>query len=206
MSGDNLIPAHRLDAKTRRRRTRQWTLASCAYAAALLAASGACYALLTHAGGDPAAEVRDTTDKIGRSRAAIASLQQQITQVQHGLEANRAVGNQPNWSVLLRVLSACLGDEIFLRRCQLGPQEGRAVSRSPGGRRQAGPAAMTTAGQRKYLLRLSGYGRRQKAVSQFVIRLEKHELFDKVRLIRTSREPLLADTAIAFHIECFLGH
>ena len=51
----------------------------------------------------------------------------------------------------------------------------------------------------------TGCGQSQTAVSNFVLRLERTELFDQVKLIGTSRRPFLSGSAVEFQVECFLA-
>jgi hypothetical protein len=56
--------------------------------------------------------------------------------------------------------------------------------------------------QRRYGLKLSGFGRTQTSVSQFVLRLERIGIFESVRLLNSYRQAFLNDQAIAFSLEC----
>ena len=121
-------------------------------------------------------------DRIGRDRARLAS--------------GRAVGEQPDWSLLLAMLSSALGDETVLRSVRLqAPPEA-----APGGTTGAGSARTL----RPITLDLSGLGRTQQIVSEFVLRLEHTPLFKTVRLVDTRRELFLNDHAVVFRIECVL--
>ena len=117
----NLIPARRILAKKRRVRIRRWTAACVSYAAVLAAAYAACQILLTDEGGDAAAMLRDCSAGIAGSRKDMVTLGRELQSARTELRANRAVGNQPDWSILPATVSAKLGDEVFLRRCQLVP-------------------------------------------------------------------------------------
>ncbi len=54
------------------------------------------------------------------------------------------------------------------------------------------------------VLSISGLGRSQPAVSQFVLRLEAMHLFARVTLLDTNRETFLGGEALGFRIDCSL--
>ncbi len=201
----NLIPAGRLLAARRRVHLRRWTVTCVAYLAVMLAAGGLCYAAWAGESEDPAAELPGALAEIAQTKQKIDVLQRTLTATQIELAANRSVGNQPDWSVLLTAIAADMGEHIVLRHCQLDPV-GADPAPVKAGREAPAPAAeLTGAGQREYLLTIAGYGRSQPAVTQFALRLEANVLFDEVKLIQTTREPLLAGSAVAFRLECRLG-
>jgi hypothetical protein len=192
-------------AKKRRHRLRFWLRTSASYAALLAAVYAALYVALGAEGGNLAAELEACAESITQSRRRMHALRGKLQDAVVELKANRAVGNQPDWSVLLAAVSGRLGDDVFLRRCRLSPRRG---AEHPAPEQEGGAPARrdaVAAGQNRYTLRLEGYGKSLRSVSQFVLRLEGHVLFDKVRIVRTSREPLLTSTAVAFELECPLG-
>ena len=115
--------------------------------------------------------------------------------------ANRAVGEQPDWSALLRLISASLGEDLVLTRCRLGPEGhlGRGLRKRPA------PVRPSVGKRRRFALELSGLGRSQKAITRFLLRLEKARLFEQVSLLRTAREPFLTGSAIRFDVRCLMG-
>ena len=200
----NLIPAGRLLARVRSRRSRRWATVCIAYGLLLLAAYGVCYAVLGGRDQGLTAELNATSGRIRHSGIAIASISNRLARVRAELDANRAVGNQPDWSVLLAMLSGSLQEDIFLRSCTLYPADSGG-GQSPRAAELREKSDFLPAGQRPYKFVLGGYGRSHMAVSQFALRLENQPLFDEVRVLKTSREPLLANSAIAFKLECSLG-
>jgi hypothetical protein len=128
-------------------------------------------------------------ESIGRDRA-------QISQQHLRLLANRAVGEQPDWGVLLFIVGSHLGDDVVLSTCQLEPltDEGRKVN----------PQALRP---EQYRLTLIGLGRDQSAVSAFVLALDgmaPPKIFERVRLVESRRVPLAGKDAVQFRIECTL--
>lgn len=134
------------------------------------------------------------------------------------LNATKLVENQSDWSILLAVLAGEVDDDIVLKTCKIEPMisdaEGKQgfASNSPL-RRLVGGIASNSESEDKprihveaeqFLIELRGYGLTQRAVSLFVLRLERTGLFEKVTLKETRREPFMKDQAIAFHLKCYL--
>ena len=92
----------------------------------------------------------------------------------------------------MAVLVRNLTDEVVLDQCRL--ERGRKDK----GTSDEQPAAL--GGQ--LVLMLSGMGRSQADVSGFILRLEKTDLFAKVTMVKTRREPFLGGKAIAFKLKC----
>ena len=204
MSDVNLIPAHRVDARRRRVRLRRWAAASAVYAGVLLTGYGICRAVWVD-GRDVSGELDEAAQQIEESNQAIDSLSKELARAKLMLGASRKVVDQPDWSVLLELVGRTLGDQIVLKRLQVG-QLASQESRAPSSRRGRGPsqAALLREMPEAFALELAGYGRSSEAVSQFVLRLEHTDLFNRVTVRKTNREPFMADEAIAFEIACTL--
>jgi Tfp pilus assembly protein PilN len=184
----NLIPAHRIAARQRRARLRAWGSAVVAYGIALAIACTAVTVLQA----DP--EAGQTLQQVELTRAAnrkasgtLVEAAKRLALAQTSQKMVRVLSDQPDWSLLFAGLGNRLGDDAVLRDIRL-----RSISTGP-----AGPP--------RYKLELRGLGKTQTAVSQFVAALEKSELFDEVRLLRTGREPFLTDNAVSFDLDCTLG-
>lgn len=174
--------------------------AGAAYAAVLLGAYAVCAGVC---GTDDEAlddDLREARIEIDAATHELEQLQGRLEEAKLKLEANRAVGEQPDWSVLLGALAKGLDDEIVLTRCHLkGPDE-----RGRPGAGQAPEPTAAGAGPERFSLETSGFGRSQAGVAQFVLRLERTKLFRAVTLVKANREPFMADRAVAFLIECSL--
>ncbi len=118
------------------------------------------------------------------------------------MASGRAVGEQPDWSLLLAMLSSALGDETVLRSIRLQAPPEAAPGAAGGSGTPGGAAAARTL--QPITLEVTGLGRTQQVVSEFVLRLEHTPLFEMVRLVDTRREPFLNDHAVVFRIECVL--
>lgn len=203
MQSVNYIPSHRLAAKGRRRRTNRWVVIGSAYAALLLGMY-ACFYALWGGGHRALADERQETDlRIQRTKQAIATVQRQLAAEEMTLEANQALADQPDWSVVLMLLAKSLDDEVVLNRCELKAAPTPAPTTPPTPVPTSAQPARTNTNT--FVLVMAGYGKTVASVSRFVLELERPGLFDQVRLIKTNREPFLSGHAVNFQIECSIG-
>jgi hypothetical protein len=194
----NLIPSHRRDAHARTFRLRAWSVGGSVYAVALIAACVVSYAIW---GGDQAAvavQSERATRQLEEAQRVVAKLQPELSDAQARLETINVINEQPDWSVLLRLVAKASTDQIVLMGCRLD-----APSEEP--RYSAGRPATTQPVRSARVLAITGFGRSQASISHFVLRLEEAKLFDQVNLIKTSREAFASGEAFAFRIECSLS-
>ena len=197
MNDVNLIPSARLQTRHRRARTRRWAVVCVACVLLLVGVYLICQSRWGGAGRADTRQMARVGEQIQNYNRRIAALEREITRGEAKIEAHRAVRNQPDWSVLLAMLAKSLEDDLVLKECYFAtaPQTPSVV---------AGGEA-NSPNRRPFVLEVSGLGRSQTAVSQFVLRLEKAKLFDRVKLIRTGRQTFLTGKAIGFQLECSLG-
>lgn len=211
----NLIPRDRLTRKRRRARLRMWIALCSAYA--LILTAGLSLACMVWGSDDAAlgGELQAVVGEVEDSQRSIDELRGWLSEAQAALDASDAMANHPDWSALLIILARQLGDDVVLDNCLLTPsrldRSGGASRRIPSPRgprdeaRAASPGSPprdAASGKQRYELKLRGFGRTQNAVSQFVLRLERIELFHEVRLIKCNRQPFLDGHAVAFEVEC----
>lgn len=192
MTGVNLIPASRLRARHRAARLRLWAVLVGLYAAALAGAYGWMHVTWggkrsnwTVALGEAENDIASSTQTLALRRAALAD-------VEASLRANRAVGEQPDWSMLLGLLARHLGQDIVLESLSLRP---------PDSARNAAPGAPPVAP----IVALGGLARTHAAVSRFTLELENTGVFSRVTLQDTRRTTLPRGEAVGFRIEAALG-
>ena len=198
----NLIPVPRRRAAACRARLRRWLAGCVSFGAALLLVCMACHAVWGREGRALAGEIEGAELRIRKSNQTILSVCRELASCQWRLASCRAVGKQPDWSVLLAMLSTRLGDDIVLERCRL-----RGLKASDGGARAPSPDAPAddeADARKQFIFEISGFGRSQLAVSRFILSLERMRLFDRVRLIKTNRQPFLQGKAVGFKLECLL--
>ena len=192
----NLIPATRRDARRQRGRLRIWGAVLVIYGLAWVA--GAVAGQVVYPGVDCGlrGELDESNARLAGAKAKAGALRAELAAAEADLKANRAVGKQPDWSVLLALLSTTLGDEIVLRKCRLNAPSAKGPAGSSAGGAQPEPEVK---------VELSGYAQSQQAVAKAVLRLETTPLFTVVKLLDTRREPFLAGQAVTFRIHCVLG-
>ena len=185
----NLIPAFRRDAKRCRQRVRQCAAICVLYAIVSSAAAGAWRWSL--GGEDPGIEQHLATASadIDRASNALTFTNSQLSAARSQIASNRQILSQPDWSLLLALLSKETGNNIVLRSFELKAADAPTSDKTP-------PTAP------KLTLRLSGFGRTNQAVAEFGLRLEETHLFSRVTLVDSSRETFLAGDAFSFHLEC----
>jgi hypothetical protein len=139
----------------------------------------------------------------------LATARAELDGVESLLRSSRAITDQPDWSALLGLLSTKAGNDVFLRSCGVRPRDPAAYAAPV---KPAGPPARPAAGGKPppppdptVLVALAGLGASQASVSQFALRLEATGLFDRVRLLETSREVAVGLQLVSFRIECTLA-
>jgi Tfp pilus assembly protein PilN len=216
----NLIPLHRRRAKARASRKRAWFAIGGSYTALLLVAG---VALVMTAGptNAPLRELAKATSDMERSNRQLLGIQATLAEAQQTLTAAHAVSDQPDWSIMLALLSESQGDEVVLNRCELTPSKDEPIV-PPGGTMPPNaaaplppappsgvqnvslPAKPATPARPvgRVVLSVGGIGRNQAAVATFVLQLESTELFEHVNLLQTSRQEYLGTEAVAFSLDC----
>jgi hypothetical protein len=183
----NLVPDERREARRRRRRSKVWVGACTLYACAWLAVYLVIQATMASDDRVLREGVEQLRTAVQAKDTAVAAMKLDLQQAVSQLQANLAVGRQPDWSILLALLSATLEDEVVLRNVHLI----NSVQEPSGG-------------QPTITLGFSGLGLSQGAVSRFVLRLEEISLFRSVKLMDTRRESFMTGHAIGFRVECIL--
>lgn len=217
MNGVNFIPRQRREAASHRARLRAWALGASAYALLCLVAFAVSGTVDVAEDPAVAAELTQLPGQIDASQRALNSLQMQLDDAQARLDAARAVAHQPDWSVLLGVLAQSLGDDVVLTTCKLEadhPGDRTTLAPRTGASRATGPAAFAGADPAaassvvpgsRFTLELSGLGRSQASVSQFVLRLEQLGIFERVTILKTGREMFGEHESIGFRLEATIG-
>ncbi|UCD74306.1 MAG: hypothetical protein JSV91_10995 [Phycisphaerales bacterium] len=142
---------------------------------------------------DVKARIQAVTAEIATRRQNLARLQREHAEAERVLQAANAVGLQPDWSILLTALASQTGENIVLRSCAVSPVQPEETAEAPGNDPQRVDG---------FTLNLAGFGRTQRDVSDFVLRLEEMMLLDAVSLVSSRREPFLSDHAIVFEVRC----
>lgn len=197
----NLIPTRRRHDRILRARRKRWVLGAAGYTLALACAYAGWRVAWHEDGLDLTHQLTLLQSDIDDGTRSIAKLRAAIRDAQWTIRATQAVNGQPDWSLLLALISQMKGDQIVLNRCAL------SVSPKTAGLPASVAAAQSSAGMdpgSPASLQLQGYGRSQAAVSQLLLGLERTGLFEAVALLKTNRETFVGGEAMAFRIECQL--
>lgn len=210
----NLIPIVRQTARQRRSRIRFWISACSVYALVLVAAGGALQSVLGSTDSVLATEVAALASEISGTKREVAQVQPKLAEAKLTLAASRAVGSQPNWSVLLSLLADTLRDtgaadgnnELVLSACELNRVPELPTGTPINGALSAanGATSKPPIGRQRFSLSVAGVGKTQAVISQYVLRLEQTGLFERVTLVETRRTPFANDQAVSFKLECLL--
>jgi hypothetical protein len=191
----NLIPARRRDAK-RRRTHMKWCGGGCA-AFTLVAVAITVIAWSTWAGED--SEVRQqiarADEDIRHNEKALVEARVKFAADENRLAAAKEIAEQPDWSLLLSLLAQKSDDQMVLRSCQLRPAADLLAEGKTADAHVAGGLVVV----------VTGVARTPQNAQQYVIRLEKTGLFERVTLVETRREPFLNGEASAFRADCVLS-
>lgn len=197
----NLVPKQRQKARCMNARLQFW-MGSCGGYALLWLSAFILIRLLGIGGPDAlGSDLEKITSRAKEVESDLAQLRSDLGRSSAELAASQKIGSQPDWSVLLSLLSATLGDSIVLRDCQLITDQ---ASDSPSAKVRASTKNSDT-DLGTVQLKIGGLGLSQQAVSEYVLRLERLEVFSQVKLIETRREPFLDGQAIAFHLQCIFN-
>ncbi len=203
MKNTNLISSARLLKKQYNKCLRRWAAGCAAYVFVVGAVLAGCYFVWGSHDRALAGELQAAESKVAEVAVEVDRLQQEVAKVKAALQASRAVGKHPDWSTLLVLLSRELGDKVVLKVCRLEPvgagNHGGQIGLLDASKK---PTVSTPLERRRYGLKLTGFGKSQTAVSQFVLRLEQFDLFEEVRLTKSNRRSFLNGQAVAFEIEC----
>ena len=195
----NLIPSQRVQNKRRKARLRLWASIMAVYFASMALCLSSAYAMWNQ-DEEAASKLNHTIDRVGKYSHTIIELKKLLAQTRSALQTTWAIHGQPDWSQLLQIISAELGDQVVLDHCELSSLNANGYKLDV-----TVPEKLTAddlLGERQYALRLSGLACEQNAVSQFVLRLEGLQLFDSVRLEKSRRQTFMEQPAVAFTIEC----
>src|SRR4051812_10113734 len=112
MQGVNLIPADRRAAQQRRRRLRHWIVASVGWTGLVVSASAGSQFLWGTDSAATASELTQTQQQISDSTQKLNNLRRQLAEAQVLRQTAQSLRDQPDWSLLLGILSSALDDDV----------------------------------------------------------------------------------------------
>ncbi|MBN2314392.1 MAG: PilN domain-containing protein [Sedimentisphaerales bacterium] len=189
----NLIPPARIARKRRNSKIRLWTVICGTYLILLGALALSAQAFWRDTDDSVINELAFTNERIEGYNISISELQKKLASIKSEVEAARVISCQPDWMKLFVLIGDELKEDVVLKNCQL-------IATSTKNENSSSPSAFLA--DRQFRLELSGFGRTQMSVSQFVLRLEQMAVFDSVELVNSRRQSFLNNEAVTFNIEC----
>jgi hypothetical protein len=194
----NLLPGELVVRRLNRIRRKRWVTLIAVYSAGLLLTCGVLWAI-AHPG--TASARSDAAMLAARNRETLGSVERtekQLAVVREQLEHRKTLTEQPDFSIVLRLVSRSVEPETVLRQLSLSGSGTDTLRASP-------PAAGTEREPRHFLLTLTGTSRGEGSVSRLSDKLRASGAFDHVELKRTSRDPSGVSDAVAFEILCVIS-
>lgn len=199
----NLLAAPRRAALAWRHRLRIWIGIVIAWAFIVAAAAAVVRPVST-----PLSEIRNDIAEskrvIANKQLVLSDLKRQTAAAQRELETSRAVGDHPDWSIMLGLLAARCGEDIVLERCELIPPAPAQSGAAPAGR-VAGDVADSAGAS----FVIEGIARSQREPPRFALAIEELGLFESVTLLEMRPRP--AGTfrddlpLVSFRVRCIIG-
>ncbi len=142
-------------------------------------------------------ESLQTQSEKTQQKAGIAQVT--LNEVRQQWQANRSISEQPDWGILLALLTQVRDDRVTLARCSVTPVTVRLVDQAKAAKKHQKKPVKVMAG---YRLSLDGLATSQDALSRYLIELERTGVMTDVALIESRAEKINGQTATMFTIEC----
>lgn len=204
----NFVPAPRRISRKRQACIKLWIAITCAYSVVLALVFVVYQSMAGSAVENVDNELAQVSRDIQSTNKQISDVTPSLNESRLTLQASRAVGNQPDWSVLLALLASRLNDRVVLSHCSLTPQNAGTAATPTAPRigigRATPPDAKTKSGPSHFNLDVRGLAKTQASLSTFVLELEQAGLFARVVLQDAQRVEFVKGEAIQFQIVCTL--
>jgi hypothetical protein len=201
MMSANLIPRPRRAKSERRRRTRVWLRFLRAYGI-LLAVACSLTMLPARAESLAVSSTLSRLDKrIETTTAALETLKKETAELARALAVAQAVGDHPDWSLVLQAVARSRGSDITLESVDL-------TTAHPGETPAKSGEKPKPYSRDIHTIRLSGFASSPAAAFQFANRLEVLAFADKVTVKDTHAQPLSSAgtlTTTHFDIEILIA-
>lgn len=200
MTAIDLTPMSIAKTLSGRRRARAWSLGLSSYATALAVGLGAVMLSAPTSEGVRAKVDRVQADVDG-ARRELAVVSGEMTRLQRELDAARAVGEHPDWSIVLGLIAGVQqGREVVLEHARLAPVLPTPANQATTRRRKADTKVQDPPVPTGYEVLLSGLARTELDASKYALGLEAVGAFDRVTLVSTRARPVDNVTFTAFEI------
>jgi hypothetical protein len=175
----NLLPQKRVAAIRARAAARWWVVGGAVFSAVAVLGAGAYSVRVSRAGaGRDASAV--ISAKLEVKRAEKQALTTRVSDLRKRVDAARAVGHHPDWSIMLRHLAVSRPETLIMERCELKRVD--TTTRTPAQDGTHETSSTTT----RIFLTISGRAEQMSDVHAFVGQVEGAGVFDAVRMGETS--------------------
>jgi len=198
----NLIPPARIARRQRNSKIRLWTAICGTYLILLTALALSAHAFARDTDDSVIEELAFTNERIEGYKTRVSDLQKKLASLKAELEAGQVISCQPDWTRLFVLIGDELKNDVVLKNCQLTATNKASGNAADRAQEVSASSPSAFLADRQFTLELSGFGRTQTSVAQFVLRLERMEMFDSVELVNSRRQSFLDNEAVTFNIEC----
>jgi hypothetical protein len=198
----NLLSTARKMRIVRRRRLVSWQRWGGAYAGLLVVVCAAAASTGKSDLSEARASLSTQELRNEARKTEIQDLQKQVAGAQRALRAIQAVREQPDWSILVSIISDLTPAEVSLQRIRVEPIAPSAPATARGAAKPASGKGLTEPDQFK--IHLEGFALKQEHATALAISLENSMVFDEVKLISSKREAFRDADAVRFNIECII--
>lgn len=196
MNRTNLIPLSRQLRDERAARLRRWAWISGALCGVVGSVIACCAAWTNQLSGPVPQDFTRAAADLSKTNQEAATLHAELAIETQRLRSRQLIFEQPDYSLLLRLIAQQVDDEVVLSRCEF---------HQPGVARDDAQDHTQDRKIKSDALQLSGFARSQPAVAAFMLQLESTGIFQKVTLLRSSEQPLFSGQVAAFQIQCIPG-
>lgn len=180
VSGVNLLSPARRERARRRLLTRRWAGGLVIYALTLGGLSLTAL-LSSRVPTSTESEMATLRTELSGSEGQLKTLLTQQADLRKRVNAARAVGHHPDWSVLLRMIASRRGEAMTFDEVMLTH---RVETSAPERKSDGKPAPVVR--REFYDLTLAGVTDHVRSVNTFVVALEESGLFDRVRRVESN--------------------
>lgn len=203
----NLLPGGRQRYREQVTRVRCWMAVDSMVVLLVVAAIGVALALrpttsTTHAAID------ELDVRIRDAQTQLRELGPKLTRDRKTLEAIRHVGDQPDWSILLALLSRLRDEQAVLRSVRIEPmvvRGGSMLATAMSVQTAQGTDGPSLRRPTTFAVLIEGLAQSQAEVSRIVLTCEQAGLFDAVKLISTSPQMFMGRQVTRFELQGRLG-
>lgn len=194
----NLLPRGLAEARACRIRRHRWMMALAAYTGALSVVCGSMWMITQPGLASASTELAELTQRNRESSQSIDAFERQFKTINDALEHRQNLSEQPDFSVLLKLIARSVDSSTVLRQLSLrgsGSDKLRATPAPSGSDREP----------RYFVLLIQGTSAGENGVTHFSSKLAAAGLFDRVELRRTGRDLAGPGGGVAFELECFIS-